>query len=403
MREISKEINIRGVDEEMKKVKRMRKRMLSLICAFAMLTGILYAPVPVGAVTTEDSVFEMKTASNSLNEGDTVEVTLHVHNMDIYGFSAYLDYDTSVFETLTAGQLVPAESPSSGESGGSWSVSCEENTFWQLDVNWSGSSAAEMSKLQDGKLLTIRLKVKKSVTSTTIGLNYLKIYKGRNQTQPQNYSSVKLTIDNSKARKLTMATEDVSGNSVINVPVKLNANDGFSELQISADFDSKQLVFDSVSLDKTFQDKVTKGAYTVSNGGNTVSVTFTATEDNKTTGTLCYLKFHALNQSTTQKLPVYTPVKLYVGKVQDKDKSAFVLSDVTSNVTITEKERAIGDVNGNGGIDLVDALYILRHYNKVRTLSDLELSAADVNKNGSVDLVDAVIIMQYYNGVIKSF
>ena len=52
---------------------------------------------------------------------------------------------------------------------------------------------------------------------------------------------------------------------------------------------------------------------------------------------------------------------------------------------------------------LVDALYVVQYYNKVRYFTYDQKTAADVNKNGTVDLVDALLIMQYYNGAIKSF
>ena len=63
----------------------------------------------------------------------------------------------------------------------------------------------------------------------------------------------------------------------------------------------------------------------------------------------------------------------------------------------------LGDVNGDGNINLIDASYVLQSYNGVRDLTSDQIERADVNGSDTVTLVDAFRIMKYYNGAIKSF
>ena len=62
-----------------------------------------------------------------------------------------------------------------------------------------------------------------------------------------------------------------------------------------------------------------------------------------------------------------------------------------------------GDANGNGTIDFVDALLVLKHDAGTEALSGKNLTAADVNSNGNVDFVDAILILKYDAGLITDF
>ena len=53
----------------------------------------------------------------------------------------------------------------------------------------------------------------------------------------------------------------------------------------------------------------------------------------------------------------------------------------------------IGDADGNGAVELTDALSILRHSMGIRVPGIL-LAACDVNGDGTVDSVDALMLMR---------
>ncbi len=62
----------------------------------------------------------------------------------------------------------------------------------------------------------------------------------------------------------------------------------------------------------------------------------------------------------------------------------------------------IGDVNGDGHIDVADAILILRHIVGLSTLTGIGLVAADVNIDGQVDVADAILILRYIVGLVPS-
>jgi len=75
------------------------------------------------------------------------------------------------------------------------------------------------------------------------------------------------------------------------------------------------------------------------------------------------------------------------------------ISTTTSSNT-TPIPGNLGDVNGDGSINIVDALLIAQYY--VGTAS-IDTSLADTNCDGTVNIVDALLIAQYYVGLISQF
>lgn len=87
---------------------------------------------------------------------------------------------------------------------------------------------------------------------------------------------------------------------------------------------------------------------------------------------------------------------------------------ITVNVPVTENPEppdppkppvsfTLGDVDGNGKIEINDALLIFKHKSGEKSLSADGQKAADTNKNGSVDIADALLIFKYKSGEISSF
>lgn len=62
---------------------------------------------------------------------------------------------------------------------------------------------------------------------------------------------------------------------------------------------------------------------------------------------------------------------------------------------------ATGDVNGDGDVNILDALLIVQYY--VGLPVQIDEDEADVNCDGYIDIVDALLIAQYYVGLIDSF
>lgn len=77
----------------------------------------------------------------------------------------------------------------------------------------------------------------------------------------------------------------------------------------------------------------------------------------------------------------------------------------TYTVTVTRAASAgpkKGDIDGNGKIEVTDALLILSHNAGETTLTKAQLSRADIDSNGKVDVTDALLILQYVSGKSKT-
>ena len=76
----------------------------------------------------------------------------------------------------------------------------------------------------------------------------------------------------------------------------------------------------------------------------------------------------------------------------------------SEDVPITpDLDILLGDVDGNGIINILDANLAASYYNEVIELTATQQLAADVNHDGIVNILDANLIAAYYNEVIDSF
>ena len=69
----------------------------------------------------------------------------------------------------------------------------------------------------------------------------------------------------------------------------------------------------------------------------------------------------------------------------------------------TEAEGLLGDADGSGVVDYVDAMLVLQYHTGVIGNDALALAQCDVDGSGAVDYVDAMLILQYHTGVISKF
>ena len=88
------------------------------------------------------------------------------------------------------------------------------------------------------------------------------------------------------------------------------------------------------------------------------------------------------------------------------------VADVLKNVTElkfqlhddgAKNDSALGDVNEDGNVDIVDALMALQAAAEKVTLSDTQKANANVDGEGNVTAADALMILQCVNGSIQNF
>ncbi len=73
---------------------------------------------------------------------------------------------------------------------------------------------------------------------------------------------------------------------------------------------------------------------------------------------------------------------------------------------VTDSElptTALGDVNGDGEINFLDAIMVLRYDAEIIELEESQLKVADVNGDGEVNFLDAIMILRYDAEIIDSF
>lgn len=85
--------------------------------------------------------------------------------------------------------------------------------------------------------------------------------------------------------------------------------------------------------------------------------------------------------------------------IASKDKNG-ALSPITKPIVIDDPYGgyALGDVNGDGTIDITDIVSIIRHVSRTRILTDEKFARADVNADNSVDIIDIVAIVRIISG-----
>ncbi len=68
-----------------------------------------------------------------------------------------------------------------------------------------------------------------------------------------------------------------------------------------------------------------------------------------------------------------------------------------------DPEYVLGDVNGDGRINVLDAGLIVSYYTGVKDLDETQQLVADVNGDGKINVLDAGLIVSFYTGVITTF
>ncbi len=96
-----------------------------------------------------------------------------------------------------------------------------------------------------------------------------------------------------------------------------------------------------------------------------------------------------------------SPLTLSVIVITDPNGGAIPYT--ISSGTFTVSSVIKGDVNGDGAVNVVDALFVAQYTVGLRTLTSAQLAAADVNCDGNVNVVDSLFIAQYTVGLRSTF
>lgn len=409
-------IEYRNIYKQMsgdKYMKHMLKITAVMVSACLLLAGTYIQPVSVlAANTTTTDVLEMKASTDkpNLNPGQSFDVTISAKSA-ASGFTCRLDYDTSVFQAVTIVTGKEGSTSNTTDNTGEWKAVYDGSSkmlsayYYLKDSNGKVTSQIGSPAQQSGgnTLVTLKFTSSKAVLRTDIRMDFASVLLTDGTTQSQ--GTQKLSLINSQAKEVTLSPGIFKGNGRISVPVHFAKNDGFTKLKLGISFNNNVLEFESISLEADVQKSLTQGATNMASSGGYVTAEFTANENLNTTGDLMYVNFKMLNSSSGYGYypTINTSVTIAVVDVTNQAEDIFSYNSVTTDVTVSDAAHTLGDVSGDGKINLIDAVYAIQYYNGTKTLTASEKTAADVNKDGTVNLTDALMIIQYYNGKITTF
>ena len=83
--------------------------------------------------------------------------------------------------------------------------------------------------------------------------------------------------------------------------------------------------------------------------------------------------------------------------------NAILTSLKLDKITPAEPQVTLGDVDGNGEINMDDAALLIRYCNNLTTLTDEQRAAAELNGNSEINMDDAALLIRYCNNLLASF
>ena len=103
--------------------------------------------------------------------------------------------------------------------------------------------------------------------------------------------------------------------------------------------------------------------------------------------------------STFEKWEISPTVTLTEGTLTDTTISFVVTEDVTVTPIFSEAKTQVGDIDGDGVINIMDMMAVRNYIFGMRTLSAEELLVADVNGDSTVDIFDIMRIREHIFGI----
>ena len=185
---------------------------------------------------------------------------------------------------------------------------------------------------------------------------------------------------------------------LLEIPVRINANDGFSAMTMKFDYDTSLMTFKEYTMPAKVRNYLILKTMKNDTSSGEVSLSFAGKKDLAFTGEFIVLKFllNPTSVGSTESL------KISVENMINASHKDVAADEFTTTINFVEGYQ-LGDVDMNGSINLLDVTFVLQNYNDVRNLTDEQAELADVNRDGKVTLVDALLILKYVNKEIVAF
>ncbi len=170
----------------------------------------------------------------------------------------------------------------------------------------------------------------------------------------------------SSTGKLILSSENVEGKAGedVTIPIKIQENSGFATLGVTVKYDTRVFTYKSFTFAGSFLSNDDAAKHFYDNGNGQVNAAFVVHENMIGTGAFANLVLTIKPGTETGKT---SKVETEIREIENEDGDAVEGTGTEATVTVKEvsstPEYTKGDVNEDGKIDLLDALYILKYYN----------------------------------------
>lgn len=366
----------------------MRKKLFSLVAVFALLVGMILSPkVQIQAVTSDCELQLRMVGDNpsGLTVGETYIIEVYLKEVSAVDEIYFVfNYDEKI--QVDASALKPSDG---------WGVAYTDGAGCYI-MHMSGYAD---SSDKGEAILQIPVVANMSNPASMWLSDINPAYNGEDLYE--NGTSDTLVIGNAPADDeydFQMELEDVEAESEVVIPVQIVKNVGINGLGLSISFDTDVLTFEQITIESGYKNKISLQSVYEEAGKGRIGASFLAADAMTDTGVFANLHF-----KIKDNLKAGTVSTVNVEVLQVTNKTEDLTAGAAASATVTVKAEVVyeeGDVTGDGKINLLDALTILRYYNGEITLTDSQLEAADTNSDGKVNLMDALQILRYYNGEI---
>lgn len=201
--------------------------------------------------------------------------------------------------------------------------------------------------------------------------------------------------------RLTTGSSNMSGSVMVNAAGKITTGDDVTDIQ-ARDFGGKQIfterllegdecaLLDLMAIFETYKTDKALGQYQAE----------------------AYAKIAALNVNSFTDVTNAAQKTLYsqakqakwdLLKTTDLDGINAILTSLKLEKISDTPQVTLGDVDGNGEINMDDAALLIRYCNNLTTLTDEQKAAAELNGNGEINMDDAALLIRYCNNLLASF
>lgn len=394
------------------------KKIISCLMAVVLSLGLLGNHLQ--SVRAEElipeGVLELVAELGYYKEGDVVEVKLYVRDYEIGALDFLLSYDKNVLEIKDKTSITYNNLGQAGETL-SWNTLIFEE-FQDAETGAEYLNIAMLEEIakdaclmsENGYLASLYFDVKEDFAQTTVEFSDLhSVTKGYGEGW---YERISCNVEGILGKQegkvvLSSVSTEAARGLEAELPINITENSGFNALGITITYDKNICEYEGLTISAPYKESVKlKSVYVLPEGG-VVKASFISEEDISITGNFAIVSFQVKEEASVGEK---CDVSITIDQVVNQAETTVTGTGSTGTIMVIKGKEdnqpssyTLGDVNEDGNINLIDAVYILHWYNGVRELSAAQKLAADTDRSGVVNLLDAVQIMRYFNGEIRNF